>query len=72
MCRVCAADATGAPVHVAHRVALEQLALEHPSQARIAFLLPGLMNGYGRITEELRGIRQRLDVLEHKVDALGK
>ena len=66
------AYATGAPVQVAHRVALEQLALEHPSQAGIAFLLPGLMNGYGRVTEELRGIRQRLDVLEHKVDALGR
>ncbi len=42
------AYATGAPVQVAHRVALE-----HPGQAGTAFLLPGLMNGYGRITEEL-------------------
>ena len=66
------AYATGAPVQVAHRVALEQLALEHPSQAGIAFLLPGLMNGYGRVTEELKEIRQRLVVLEQKVDALGR
>jgi hypothetical protein len=66
------AYATGAPVRVAHRVALEQLALEHPSQAGIAFLLPGLMNGYGRVTEELKEIRQRLVALERKVDALGR
>ena len=60
--------ATGAPVPVA----LEQLALEHPSQASIACLLPGLMNGYGRIKAELKGIRQRLVALEQKVDALGR
>jgi hypothetical protein len=66
------AYATGAPVPVAHRVALEQLALEHPSQAGIAFLLPGLMNGYARVTEELKEIRQRLVALEQKVDALSR
>ncbi len=30
------------------------------------------MNGYGRITEELKVIRQRLVVLEPTVDALGR
>jgi hypothetical protein len=52
------AYAAGAPVQVAHRVALEQVTLEHPGQAGAAFFLPGWMNGYGRVTEELKEIRR--------------
>ncbi len=57
-------------MQVAHRVALEQLALEHPGQAGIDFLLPGLMNGYGRVTEELKEIRRRLTTVEEKLDKI--
>ena len=57
-------------VVVAHRVAVGQMAMEYPGQAGAAFLLPGLVNGYGKITAELEGIRKRLEEVEHKLDRL--
>jgi hypothetical protein len=62
--------ASGAGVAAAHRVAVTQVALEHPSAAGAAFLLPGLVNGYGKIAAELGAIRERLEVVERKLDAL--
>ncbi len=57
-------------VATAHRVAVEQVAWEHPAAAGAAFLLPGLVNGYGKIVEELAGIHKRLDDVEAKLDRL--
>ncbi len=44
--------------------------MEYPGQAGAAFLLPGLVNGYGKIRDELAGITRRLAVVEEKVDRL--
>lgn len=57
-------------VATAHRVAVEQVAWEHPAAAGAAFLLPGLVNGYRKIAEELAGIHKRLDDVESKLDRL--
>jgi CHAT domain-containing protein len=62
--------ATEANVATAHRVAIAQLAIEYPTQAGAAFLLPGLVNGYGKIVSELRGIHQRLTEVERKLNTL--
>lgn len=62
--------ASEAHVATAHRVAIAQLAIEFPAAAGAAFLLPGLVNGYGKIVDELRGIYQRLAAVERKLDAL--
>ena len=64
------AYATGGSVAVAHRVAVAQVAMEYPSQAGAAFLLPGLVNGYGKIATRLVGIEGRLGVVEEKLDGL--
>ena len=64
------AYAIGGSVAVAHRVAVAQVAMEYPSQAGAAFLLPGLVNGYGKIRDELSGITRRLAVVEEKLDGL--
>jgi len=64
------AYATGGSVAVAHRVAVAQVAMEYPSQAGAAFLLPGLVNGYGKIAAELGEIRRRLDLVESKIDGI--
>ena len=48
---------SGRSVALAHRVAVAQVAMEYPSQAGAAFLLPGLVNGY-------RGIEKRLGAIE--------
>ena len=55
---------SGRSVALAHRVAVAQVAMEYPSQAGAAFLLPGLMNGYGKIERRLSGIEQRLSRIE--------
>ena len=55
---------------MAHRVAVQQVAMEYPGQAGAAFLLPGLVNGYGKIRDELAGITRRLAVVEEKLDGL--
>lgn len=60
--------AAGAPVALAHRVAVEQVALDCPAAAGAAFLLPGLMNGYGLIREELADLRLRVAGIEAKLD----
>ncbi|OQA43201.1 MAG: CHAT domain protein [Chloroflexi bacterium ADurb.Bin325] len=57
-------------VATAHRVAIEQVAWEHSAAAGAAFLLPGLINGYGKIVEELSSIHKRLDDMEAKLDRL--
>lgn len=62
--------ATHASVATAHRVAIAQLAIEYPAEAGAAFLLPGLVNGYGKIAAELRTINQRLSAVERKLDSL--
>jgi hypothetical protein len=62
--------ATEANTATAHRVAIAQLAIEFPAQAGAAFLLPGLVNGYGKIAAELRTIHQRLTAVERKLDTL--
>ena len=61
----------------AHRVAVAQVAMEYPAMAGAAFLLPGLVNGYGKIERALRqqaealgAIKGRLEVLERKLDGL--
>ena len=64
------AYAIGGSVAVAHRVAVAQVAMEYPSQAGAAFLLPGLVNGYGKIAGELREIQRRLDIVESKIDGI--
>ncbi len=64
------AYAIGGSVAVAHRVAVSQVAMEYPSQAGAAFLLPGLVNGYGKIAGELREIQRRLDIVESKIDGI--
>lgn len=60
--------AAGASVAVAHRVAVQQVALDVPAAAGAAFLLPGLMNGYGLIREELAELRVRVEGIEGKLD----
>jgi hypothetical protein len=60
--------AAGASVAVAHRVAVQQVALDVPQAAGAAFLLPGLMNGYGLIREELAELRLRVEGIEAKLD----
>lgn len=62
---------SGRSVALAHRVAVAQVAMEHPTMAGAAFLLPGLVNGYGKIektlrqqAEVLRGIEERLARIE--------
>jgi len=60
------------PNHItsARRVAVAQVALEYPGQAGAAFLLPGLVNGYGKIAAELGEVRRRLDFVEGKIDGI--
>ena len=55
---------SGRSVALAHRVAVAQVAMEYPSQAGAAFLLPGLMNGYGKIERRLGAIEGRLTRIE--------
>ncbi len=62
---------SGRSVALAHRVAVAQVAIEFPPMAGAAFLLPGLMNGYGKIEQTLRrqadvlaGIEARLSRIE--------
>jgi hypothetical protein len=54
------AYASGRSVAVAHRVAVAQVAMEWPGMAGAAFLMPGLVNGYGKIEKRLAGIEDRL------------
>jgi len=61
---------SGGSVALAHRVEEAQVAMEYPSQAGAAFLLPGLVNGYGKIAAELGEIRRRLDFVEGKIDGI--
>lgn len=58
------AYAGGGSLAVAHRVAVAQVAMEYPSMAGAAFLLPGLANGYGKIEKRLAGIEGRLAAIE--------
>jgi hypothetical protein len=62
--------AAGAGVALAHRVAVQQMALDWPAMAGVAFLLPGLMNGYGKIQGRLDEIGRRLELVESKLDRL--
>ena len=55
---------SGRSVALAHRVAVAQVAMEWPGQAGAAFLLPGLVNGYGKIEKRLSGIEERLARIE--------
>ncbi len=62
---------SGRSVALAHRVAVAQVAMEFPAMAGAAFLLPGLVNGYGKIEKTLRlqaqvlgGIEERLTRIE--------
>jgi len=64
------AYASGGSVAVAHRVAVQQVALEYPGQAGAAFLLPGLVNGYGKVEKRLGAIEGRLETVERKLDRL--
>lgn len=64
------AYASGRSVALAHRVAVAQVAMEYPGMAGAAFLLPGLVNGYGKIEARLGGIEGRLAALERKLDRL--
>ncbi len=64
------AVAAGGTVAMAHRVAVAQVALEYPAMAGAAFLLPGLVNGYGKIEKRLGGIERRLGEVEGKLDGL--
>ena len=61
---------SGRSVALAHRVAVAQVAMEWPAMAGAAFLLPGLVNGYGKIEKRLGGIEGRLEMLEQKLDRL--
>ena len=45
--------------------------MEYPGQAGAAFLLPGLVNGYGKIEKRLMGIEQRLSVIEKRLGVEG-
>jgi hypothetical protein len=58
------AYASGRSVAVAHRVAVAQVAMEWPGMAGAAFLMPGLVNGYGKIEARLAGIEERLGAIE--------
>lgn len=51
---------SGRSIAVAHRVAVAQVAMEFPAMAGAAFLLPGLLNGYGKLE---RSLRQHAEVL---------
>ena len=51
---------SGRSVATAHRVAVAQVAMEYPAMAGAAFLLPGLVNGYGKIEKRLDGIEGAL------------
>ena len=61
---------SGRSVALAHRVAVAQVAMEYPGMAGAAFLLPGLVTGYGKIEKRLGGIEERLATLEQKLDRL--
>jgi hypothetical protein len=58
-----ATQPAGRTVKVAHRVALDM-----PQVAGAAFLLPGLMNGYGLIREELAELRLPVAGIDAKLD----
>jgi len=60
------------PNHItsARRVAVAQVALEYPGQAEVAFLLPGLVNGYEKIERRLSGIESRLGMVERRLHRL--
>jgi hypothetical protein len=68
-----AAYASGRSVALAHRVAVAQVAMEFPAKAGAAFLLPGLINGYGKIEKRLGAIEARLTRIEQGlgIDAAG-
>ncbi len=70
---------SGRSVAMAHRVAVAQVAMEYPAMAGAAFLLPGLVNGYGKIERALRqqaealgAIEGRLEMVERKLDRLSR
>ena len=66
---------SGRSVVLAYRAAVAQVAMEHRSQAGAAFLLPGLLNGYGKIERRLGSIEGRLTRIERMLsisaEALG-
>jgi len=64
------AYASGGSVAVSHRVAVQQVALEYPGQAEVAFLLPGLVNGYEKIERRLSGIESRLGMVDRRLHRL--
>ncbi len=61
------AYASGRSVALAHRVAVAQVAMEFPAMAGAAFLLPGLMNGYGKIEKTLRQQAEVLNGIEERL-----
>lgn len=63
---LCAGNGIG----VAHRVAVRQVAMTHPQMAGAAVLVPGLLNGYGKIKTEIRGIHDRLNVMQTDIDQI--
>lgn len=62
--------AQGAAPWAAHRAAVSQLALEHPGQAGVPFMLPAALTAGRRVEEDLAAIKRRLDVVELKLDRL--
>lgn len=58
------AMASGSGVAVAHRVAVDQVALEYPKMAGCMYLTPGLVNGYRQIAQRMDGIEDRLGQVE--------
>ncbi len=61
------AYARGRSVALAHRVAVAQVAMEYPAMAGAAFLLPGLVNGYGKIEANLHRLAERLSAIEERL-----
>jgi hypothetical protein len=57
----------GRSVALAHRVAVAQVAMEYPGMAGAAFLLPGLVNGYGKIEHTLRQQAEVLGAIEARL-----
>jgi hypothetical protein len=61
---------TGADVRTAHRVALAQMAMEVPSMAGSAFLLPGLANGYGKVLDRIVALEEGFQCVRGDVCAV--
>ena len=54
----------GSGLGMAHRVAVREMIDRYPTMAGSAFLMPGLLNGYGKIKHELVRMNDRIGGLE--------